>query len=510
MFRKMVGSLVLGTSLLLQTAGAALALPATAHDTVITNCSDDSQLRNAIAAGGTITFNCGTATVTLNSRIEVAKEVVIDGGGKITISGGNSSAFFQVFSNQKLTLRRLTLSNGKFAGGYPLEIFGEATLDRVTMRNNQTDSSGGVVTVYNRLLVQNSIFQSNSATSTPSIAAKGAAISIEGGTVEVHNSTFSGNTVSGNTGTGGAISVNSGTLLVSGSDFHNNSAPDGGAIYLAQNTQVTVTQTLFDNNSGGYGGAIESWGTLNLEYSTLSNNKATVGDGGGLWMVKGNADISHSTFSHNQAKTTGGGVSCYGDFLFITHSTLNNNTSATNGAALYSMCTHYLINSTLSSNQAANGGGGGVYQQSGSGTLTHVTIANNSAAFGAGIYNDGSGSSTMIIEKSVLANNTTGDCDGVVTSLGYNLSSDNHCADFTNTGDQKNATLPLGPLTNNGGFTATHFPLTGNPAIDNVPNSECNNSTDQRDFTRPQNSPCDSGSVEVEGVVNVFLPLLRR
>ncbi|MFN8445306.1 MAG: choice-of-anchor Q domain-containing protein [Caldilineaceae bacterium] len=510
MFRKMVGLPILVVGLLLQTASAAFALPTRADDTVITNCSDDIQLRNAIAEGGTISFNCGVATVLLNGRIEVAKEVVIDGGGKITISGGNTSAFFQVFSNQKLTLRGLTLSDGKFAGGYPLEIFGEATLDGVTMRNNQTDSSGGAVAVFNRLIVQNSTFQSNSATSTPSTAAKGAAILIDGGTAEVYNSVFSENTITGGSSTGGAISVNSGSLVVSESEFHSNSALDGAAIYLAENTQVTVTHTLFDNNSGGYGGAIESWGTLNLEYSTLSNNEATIGDGGGLWMVKGVADISHSTFSHNQAMTTGGGISCYADTISITHSTLNSNTATTNGAAIYSTCTLQLVNSTLSGNTATSGGGGVYQQQSGTATLGYVTIANNSAAFGAGVYNDGSGSSTLTIEKSLLANNTTGDCDGVVTSLGYNLSSDTHCADFTKTGDQKNVALPLGPLTTNGGFTATHLPSNGNPAIDHVPANECNSPTDQRDLARPQNSPCDSGAVEVEGVGNLFLPLLSR
>lgn len=251
----------------------------------------------------------------------------------------------------------------------------------------------------------------------------------------------------------------------------------------------------------------------------ISNNKATLGDGGGIWVVESDADITYSTFNNNQAKTSGGAISCYSNNLSIIHSTVSNSliiddndpNTIEKGGGIYSSCNVNLTNSTLSGNKIPSGGGGGIYQEGASAAnLSYVTIANNSAQFGAGLYNDGSGSSTLTIEKSILTNNSTGNCDGVIDSLGYNLSSDNNCGNFTQTGDQKNVSLPLGALSNNGGGTLTHLPLDSNPAINHIPQSACGFSTDQRDVVRPQGTLCDSGAVEVQEVKKVFLPLVSR
>jgi hypothetical protein len=77
-----------------------------------------------------------------------------------------------------------------------------------------------------------------------------------------------------------------------------------------------------------------------------------------------------------------------------------------------------------------------------------------------------------------------------VTSLGYNLSSDNTC-NFNKTGDQNNANPMLGPLQNNGGPTKTMALLSGSPAIDAGNPSGCTDGqghllkTDQRGMPRP-------------------------
>jgi len=54
---------------------------------------------------------------------------------------------------------------------------------------------------------------------------------------------------------------------------------------------------------------------------------------------------------------------------------------------------------------------------------------------------------------------------GSVSSLGYNLSSDNGGGFLTATGDQINTDPMLGPLQDNGGSTFTHELLSGSPAI---------------------------------------------
>ncbi len=151
---------------------------------------------------------------------------------------------------------------------------------------------------------------------------------------------------------------------------------------------------------------------------------------------------------------------------------------------------------------------GGIYQtNSGTATVGATTIANNLAPFGAGVYNDGGGS-TLTLRTTMLANNVTGNCDGVIASSGYNLADDNNCSALTQTGDQKNVALPLGPLAGNGGPTFTHYPRPGNPAREAVPAAQCSVSIDQRGVARPQGTKCEIGAVEV--FLSLWLPLVRK
>ncbi|MFI4954094.1 MAG: choice-of-anchor Q domain-containing protein, partial [Burkholderiales bacterium] len=142
---------------------------------------------------------------------------------------------------------------------------------------------------------------------------------------------------------------------------------------------------------------------------------------------------------------------------------------------------------------------------SGDATLTYATIVGNNAPFGAGLYNDGGGSSTLTVAKSIVSANSTGNCDGVVASADYNLSNDSGCGSaFTQPHDLLNQNLPMLPLGNNGGPTATMPPQAGNPAIDHVPGAQCTIALDQRGAGRPHGAGCDGGAVEVGGAIDLI------
>src|SRR5213075_1032507 len=66
-----------------------------------------------------------------------------------------------------------------------------------------------------------------------------------------------------------------------------------------------------------------------------------------------------------------------------------------------------------------------------------------------------------------------------VTSLGYNLSSDNGGGVLINPADRINTDPKLGPLQDNGGPTFTHAPACNSPAIDHGKNFSAS-ATDQR------------------------------
>jgi len=497
-----------------------LAMPLSSHaapaDSVITDCSNDAQLRSAVAAGGVITFACAStpANIPISTYMQVAGTVTIDGNNSVALDGGGLQAFFQVFAAGKLTLRNIILKNGRFNAVHPIEVFGEATLEKVTLQNNRASDDGGAIVLFsNRLMVNNSTFTDNTVGAANStMTSSGGALQIDGGAATVQFSTFANNqALSQSSSLGGAIRVKSGSLAVTDSSFTGNRAFDGGALYIDSGTVVTLTRTIFTNNSAGYGGAIESNGEVQIDYSTFRQNQATVGDGGALWVLNSDADITYSTFSNNSAQTTGGAISCYANTLSVIHSTLSDNQAAGHGGGIYSTCNVNLTNSTLSSNRAVGQGGGALYQAGdGSANIAAVTIAGNSAAFGAGVYNDSAGNSAVALQYTLLANNSVGNCDGLITSQGYNLSSDTNCATFTQAGDQQNVTLALGPLTNNGGPTETQLPQTGNPAIDAIPTALCGFATDQRDVVRPQGSQCDIGAIEVAARQWLYLPLITR
>ena len=480
--------------------------PVHAADSVVTNCNNDIALRNAVtnAGTGTITFNCGTKTIPITAFIAVpnGSNVTIDGANNIVLDGANLAAFFQVSTNARLTLRHLTLTRGVFAGAHPLENFGTLVLDDVRVTNTNTDFHGGAVWNTNVLEVRNSSFADNEA-ATQVQSARGVAIDHENGSGSVSDTTFTNNQLAGNIGVGGAISIQAGTFTIVKSTFEGNRAPDGGALYITSGTQVTVTQSTFRGNNARYGGAIETAGELQVDFSTFSDNHATEGEGGGIWILGSDTDVTYSTFDGNTAALLGGAISCNNSFLSVIHSTLSNNSAGTsgtahNGGGIYSTCTVNLTNSTLSGNKAPNGGGGAFYQtNAGSANIGLVTFANNTALFGAGVYNDGGGSSNLYLQQSMLVNNKTGNCDGVITSFGYNVADDNNCAALTQTGDLKLANLPLGPLAGNGGVTRTHLPLAGSDALDRTPGANCYLATDQRDSPRPFAGKCDAGAVEL-------------
>lgn len=475
------------------------------------NCNEAGlvSVLNAVqgTGGGTITFNCGVAplTIAISSYKQISATVTIDGAGLITLSGANTSAFFQVFVAGRLTLRRMTLTNGRFNAVAPLENFGMLVIDNSTIRDNQ--SSEGTISNNASLVVMSSTFMNNQVAS--GISRAGGAIRNNGGPVAVVNSTFSGNAVSLSFGNGGAIAHLGGDLTIRGSHFNNNTAPDGGALFVAAGATAKIADSTFSTNQGGYGSAIESSGSsLRIRDSVFTGNLATVGDGGAIWLLAGVVDIDRSQFQNNQSNSTGGAISCYGDSLMINNSTFTGNQASGQGGALYSGCGMLVRNSTFHANSTVGTHGGGAISQTGapSGLVLFSTISQNTAAFGAGLYGNGSSGGTFFVGQSILSANSGGNCDGVVGSNGYNLSSDTNCGGFVQTGDAQNVSLPLLGLGNFGGPTLTRPPGAGNVAINRIPPASCFVSYDQRGGVRPAGGACDSGAVEINAIIDrIFL-----
>jgi hypothetical protein len=263
------------------------------------------------------------------------------------------------------------------------------------------------------------------------------------------------------------------------------------------------------NNIGG--GIYNDHARLTLVGCTISGNSADRGTGGGIYNDghDGTATMTiiNSTISGNFA-WPGGGIGNDG-IMTITNSTVSGNSDNgyNYGGGVVNYATLTITNSTFSGNSAAVGGA--IYSWSGSTLMiNNTTFSDNFCnnpdwARGGGIYNEGG---TLKIGNSILKAGPSGEniyhVDGIggsLTSLGYNLSSDNGGGYLTATGDRINTDPRLGPLQNNGGPTFTHLPASDSPAIDG---SDPAVAMDQRGagFARVVNGRADIGAVEVQAI----------
>jgi predicted outer membrane repeat protein len=466
----------------------ALTSQVSAADQVVNNCSNDTELRNDLSAmqsvtGGTLTFNCGTATIILTGGVlpTITKTTTINGGGKITLSGGNATRLLVINSGVTLTLNNITITKGysndnggAVVNNGTLNVNNSKFLDNHTSTNG---GSGGAIISVGPLNITNSEFAYNT-------AANGGALypRFAGAVTTITGSQFHHNeTTSTSDGWGGAILVWDGARVkLTNSDLYLNKAKNGGAIHnMFSNSNIELQATkVRDNTATRDGGGIYADDTfITLNDVTISGNKAS--GGGGLVNSRTNASITNTTFSLNQA-TDGGAIFSYAGSGTLANVTFSGNTAQDEGGAL-------LVNKT-------------------SFTIFHVTFSGNSAVEGGAIHHYGISGANVTLKNSIVANSVSGgNCFNEPASAanldsdGFNLSTDTTCTQFFNqSGDKNNQAALLNLLANNGGPTQTHLPSSNpkSPAIDNGTTAGCNN-RDQRGIQRPQGSSCDMGAVEV-------------
>ena len=259
---------------------------------------------------------------------------------------------------------------------------------------------------------------------------------------------------------GGGIR-NAGILEIDGVTFNNNSAGFGGAIDNL-GTITSVRDSEFSGNSADFGGAIDNDGTINgIDGSTFSDNRAST-SGGAIHNVISNIRIENSTFSGNSSGRLGGVIFSVGGTINIAFSTIVRNTASSRGV-------------------------GGILR--GRIVATEINIRNSIVAF-----NDGG---------------NCADVDGNALDLGDdgNYSDDATCG-FGDRGDSTITSGDLGMLADNGWTTETVALVRGNPAINGATDcrgyADATTTTiaaayiraDQRGAPRAIGTQCDSGAVE--------------
>ncbi|MGA2033654.1 MAG: choice-of-anchor Q domain-containing protein, partial [Thermoguttaceae bacterium] len=229
--------------------------------------------------------------------------------------------------------------------------------------------------------------------------ANGGGIYNAGGTVEIKDSTLTGNSLN-NSGNGGGFFNNQGACTITNSVISDNSSVgDGGGLYN-DGGSATITNSNISGNSAGFmqngSGICNSGGTVHIRQSTVSGN--SVNGFGSVFSSGGTLTVSNSTILGN----SGGGIWGGGGTVCVSGSILSNNGGG--GAYVASGATATFTNSTIAENwingNASNARGGGIMNQGGL-AVTNCNIQGNSAYLGGGIYNSG----TLTVQNSPIWNN---------------------------------------------------------------------------------------------------------
>jgi hypothetical protein len=280
----------------------------------------------AVAEGGIITFSCGPAPVTITMDatakvVNTSAEVVLDGGGKVTLSGGGVRRILYMDTcdpSQQWTTShcqdqpepRLTVQNLTFTGGNS---------------TGQTYDGGGGGAIFDRggqLKVINSSFTGNRCDPTgPDLGGAAIRALSQYGNLPVYvvHSTFR----DGDCSNGGALSSIGVSWQVLNSVMIGNQATgwganpasagspgggSGGAIYTdGDQYSVTVAGTLIEDNTAREGGGAiffvsdDNTGTLSIEDSSLHGNPSegfdTAGYPGIFFHSAGHPAVTDSTLS---------------------------------------------------------------------------------------------------------------------------------------------------------------------------------------------------------------------
>ena len=269
---------------------------------------------------------------------------------------------------------------------------------------------------------------------------------------------------------------------------------DGGgisALFTADpGTVVTFSHISLNNgNTPGYGGAIQSQGSLVLISTTLANNYA--GLNGGAVALNGALYISGSTFINNTAGVNGGALSV-GDVLSVTRSSFTGNTAANGGAISFVGADAEVVNSLFARNSASTNGDAFFVQSAGATRLLHNTIASPTLASGAAIYVD-TGDVDLI--NTIVASHTIGvsNTNGTVNA--------SHDLLFANT------TNLSGTINSSNLITTCNAPYFANPAADDYritngsaainAGTNANVNVDFDGNTRPLDGGFDVGYAEI-------------
>ncbi len=267
---------------------------------------------------------------------------VIDGKGH-TLDGKNQSRLLEVYGSN-ITISNLKIINGfNVNGGGIFNIAWDLTLNNVTFISNNAKQSGGALITGNPTIVKNSNFINN-------YAGTGSSICCENSVLKTYDSTF----MTDNTPFKGMIYGVESTIFVDYCTFANTTAQYATAIYNDRKTYIynSTFMNLHAIKSAG-AVAIKELDEVVIMNSTFINATSTnnggavfIDAGGFLYEDNGNVLI-YETLFEDCSSGFGGALVILDSISTIRQTTFSDNRAGYDGAAIYMSGTAATITNTL-------------------------------------------------------------------------------------------------------------------------------------------------------------------
>lgn len=447
--------------------GAGIYTTGTISTTANTNISN-----NKSSGGGGI-FGADTSTLNINGT-PIKNNTAKGGGGGIcshgtlnlnnaTLTGNTATEDGGAIWYNKGTISKSTITgntSNNLGGGVSLS-HGTSTVSDTSISNNKANQGGGMYTDGN-LTINNCTYDSNTASGNGGGIISNGTVTMNSGSITNNYSGWDGGGVNSHATfnfNGGAIQNNTAYWL--GGNIHtqavgniNNkqavftvtskapisggkaegSGGGGVCVYGTGAKLILNDGTSVKDNTAPTGGGINGNAAIEMHNATISGNKATSNNGGGIELFSdqdgtGSFKMTSGTIENNTATCEGGGF--HGPNFAMTGGTIQKNNAGTvaggvlvNGTGACSMSGGTITNNTSTysggglwvddntpftlgggtiSNNTAGGDGGGIYNDNGNITLTAGTISGNKGQWGGGINDCG----TVTMKGGTISGNYT-------------------------------------------------------------------------------------------------------
>lgn len=447
--------------------GAGIYTTGTISTTANTNISN-----NKSSGGGGI-FGADTSTLNINGT-PIKNNTAKGGGGGIcshgtlnlnnaTLTGNTATEDGGAIWYNKGTISKSTITgntSNNLGGGVSLS-HGTSTVSDTSISNNKANQGGGMYTDGN-LTINNCTYDSNTASGNGGGIISNGTVTMNSGSITNNYSGWDGGGVNSHATfnfNGGAIQNNTAYWL--GGNIHtqavgniNNkqavftvtskapisggkaegSGGGGVCVYGTGAKLILNDGTSVKDNTAPTGGGINGNAAIEMHNATISGNKATSNNGGGIELFSdqdgtGSFKMTSGTIENNTATCEGGGF--HGPNFAMTGGTIQKNNAGTvaggvlvNGTGACSMSGGTITNNTSTysggglwvddntpftlgggtiSNNTSGGDGGGIYNDNGNITLTAGTISGNKGQWGGGINDCG----TVTMKGGTISGNST-------------------------------------------------------------------------------------------------------